>query len=199
MDISGSSGPQSSHSQVPPPIASSATMTSAPPTEHLTGSVISPGGVASQASRSPSVPLTDSLLSSNTASPSPLPSSQLSPPPSSAFSGDNKRLLSPRVSGEGSHSSDSVTPIPSEASPDRGEGEEGDRTLTEDEVSEEEGEEEIEEKLEHGNDDIDEVSFREVLPSESHRLRRKKQLHLHLQSTEVLDSISVSYTTCICI
>ena len=176
--------------------------TSAPPTEvspPLTGSVLSPGGVASQVSHSPSVPITDSLLSPHTASPSPqipLTSSQLSPPPSSIshsiLSTDSKKLLSPRVSGEGSHSSDSATPIPSEASPERGEEREGDRTLTEDEESEGE-EEEIEEKLEHGDDDVDEISFREVLPSESHRLRRKKQLHLHLPSAEVLDAISVSY------
>ena len=149
------------------------------------------GGVtSSQVSNSLSVPLTESLLSSPSPSPpqvAPVSSYRSPPPPSTA----DKKLLSPRVSGEGSHSSESVTPIPSEVSPDRGDDDkEGDRTLTEEEVSEEE----IEEKLEgdQAGYDIDEISFREVLPSESHRLRRKKQIHLHLHSNE-LDPISVRH------
>ena len=118
------------------------------------------------------------------------------------------QLLSPQLSGgsKGSHTSDStLTPILSETNVDENEDrvvEEVNKQDTHDGIdsnvikAKEENEEErvpvTEEEIE---EDIDEISFRELLPSESHRLQRKKH-HMSV-SSDLSDSqglgIAVSY------
>ena len=113
------------------------------------------------------------------------------------------QLLSPQLSGgsRGSHTSDStLTPVLSETNVDDNEDKlvvEVNKQDTHDGIDsninkEEEREPVTEEEIE---EDIDEVSFRELLPSESHRLQRKKH-HLSV-SSDISDSqglgIAVSY------
>ena len=120
---------------------------------------------------------------------------------------NESQLLSPQLSGgsKGSHTSDrTLTPVLSETNVDENEDklvvEEVNKQDTHDgidsninkEEEEEEREPVTEEEIE---EDIDEVSFRELLPSESHRLQRKKH-HLSV-SSDISDSqglgIAVSY------
>ena len=117
--------------------------------------------------------------------------------PTATFT-ENQAKLSPQLSG-GSNRSQSLTPVPSEKSSGR-EEEEGEKTITEMDSEQEEGGEEekryeesslteevseeisdfvgeeVREEEEEEEGEVSELSFRELVPSESHRRRQMKRM-----------------------